>query len=122
MIEIDASELRDLAADMRAVDGRLTRHIIPVLKRGAQNIKSEVQDNFRASGNRGFQAVARSVSYDLHEFSGFGGGEMFAEIGPEKPAGALERGDLRDVAWWRDSAGPGCGARQRGRELREGSG
>ena len=89
MIEIDASELRDLAADMRAVDGRLTRHIIPVLKRGAQNIKGEIQDNFRASGNRGFQAVARSVSYDLHEFSGFGGGEMFAEIGPEKPGGAL---------------------------------
>ena len=88
-VDIDASEVRSLAADMAQVDGRLVRHIIPVLKKGAQNIKEEVRNNFRASGNAGFRYVGGTVSYDLHEFSGFGGGEIYAEIGPTKPAGTL---------------------------------
>lgn len=88
-VDLDMSEVRSLAADMRQVDSRLVRHVNPVLKKGAQNIKLEMQNNFRTSGTFGFRYVASTISYDLHEYSGFGGGEMYAEIGPEKPAGTL---------------------------------
>lgn len=84
-IDLDMSEVRDLAADMRAVDGRLARHIIPTVKRGAQNIKTEIRDNFRASGNAGFRYVGGTVSYDLRTSTG----EIAAEIGPVKGSGSL---------------------------------
>lgn len=84
-IDLDMSEVRDLAADMRAVDGRLARHIIPTVKKGAQNIKQEIAENFRASGNAGFRYVGGTVSYDLTTSVN----EISAEIGPVKGAGSL---------------------------------
>lgn len=84
-ISIDASEVTALAADMRMVDGRLARHIIPVVSKGALAIKNEIRDNFHASGNAGFRYVGSTVSYDLTTSVS----EISAEIGPTKPAGAL---------------------------------
>ena len=84
-ISIDTSELRTLAADMRAVDGRLARHIVPVVSKGALNIKKQIQADFRASGNAGFRYVAGTVSYDLETSTD----AISAEIGPDKPSGAL---------------------------------
>lgn len=97
-VEIDTSELRVLAADMRAVDGRLARHIIPVVSKGALNIKKQIQADFRASGNAGFRYVANTVTYDLETSTD----QISAEIGPTKPAGALA-----NVAIWGTSRGGG---------------
>ena len=79
--ELDMSEVRDLAADLTRIPVELSRHAIPVLSKGALNIKTQLADEMRASPH--FKGFA-NISYDLHEFAGFGGGEMYAEIGPEK--------------------------------------
>lgn len=97
-VEIDTSQMRELVADMRGVDGRLARHIIPVVERGALNIKNEITNNFRASSNAGFRSTGRTVSYDIHTSSD----EISAEIGPTKPAGALA-----NIAIWGTSRGGG---------------
>ena len=84
-ISIDAHEVRELAADFTRVPGELSRHAIPVLSKGALNIKNQMRESFEASGNAGFRYVGRTVSYDLTTE----GNELSAEIGPDKPSGAL---------------------------------
>ena len=84
-ISIDAHEVRELAADFTRVPGELSRHAIPVLSKGALNIKNQMRESFEASGNAGFRFVGRTVSYDLTTE----GNELSAEIGPTKPEGAL---------------------------------
>ena len=84
-ISIDAHEVRELAADFTRIPGELSRHAIPVLSKGASNIKNQMRESFEASGNAGFRYVGRTVSYDLHTE----GNEYSAEIGPTKPEGAL---------------------------------
>ena len=81
--KIDMAEVRSLAADLTRVDARLARHAIPVVRKGAVNIKDEMQADLRKSSDRGFRHVATTVSFDELD-GGFG-----AEIGPTKPAGAL---------------------------------
>lgn len=84
-ISIDAHEVRELAADFTRIPGELSRHAIPVLSKGALNIKNQMRESFEASGNAGFRFVGRTVSYDLTTE----GNELSAEIGPTKPEGAL---------------------------------
>ena len=84
-ISIDAHEVRELAADFTRIPGELSRHAIPVLSKGALNIKNRMRESFVASGNAGFRHVGRTVSYDLTTE----GTELSAEIGPTKPEGAL---------------------------------
>ena len=84
-ISLDAHEVRELAADFTRIPGELSRHAIPVLSKGALNIKNQMRESFEASGNAGFRFVGRTVSYDLHTE----GSELSAEIGPTKPEGAL---------------------------------
>ena len=84
-VSIDIHEVRELAADFTRVPGELSRHAIPVLSRGALNIKNQMRESFEASGNAGFRFVGRTVSYDLTTE----GSEYSAEIGPTKPEGAL---------------------------------
>lgn len=84
-VSIDAHEVRELAADFTRIPGELSRHAIPVLSKGALNIKNQMRESFEASGNAGFRFVGRTVSYDLHTE----GNELSAEIGPTKPEGAL---------------------------------
>ena len=84
-VSIDAHEVRELAADFTRVPGELARHAIPVLSKGALNIKNQMRESFEASGNAGFRFVGRTVSYDLTT----DGSEYSAEIGPDKPSGAL---------------------------------
>ena len=85
-ISVDAHELRSFAVDMTRMPGVLSRHAVPVLSRGALNIKRQMAADFEASGNAGFRHVGRTVSYDLTTDSAT---ELSAEIGPDKPSGAL---------------------------------
>lgn len=82
--KIDMSEVRSLAADMSGVDSRLSRHLIPVVRRGGVNIKRAMQEDLRKSRNRGFKKVANTVSFDEID-NGYG-----VEVGPTTPDGALE--------------------------------
>ena len=76
---LDDSELRALAADMRAYPDRLQRHVRPVVERGAANIKRDLRAQMGAS--RHFKGISRSIDYDVRPF-GFGNrrciGEQFA--------------------------------------------
>lgn len=97
-VQVDTSELRGLVADMRAADGRLTRHIIPTLKKGGVNIKKTWAADMQASGDRGFAHVGSTINFDLHTSPS----EMSVEVGPDKPSGALA-----NIAIWGTSRGGG---------------
>lgn len=92
-VTIDTSEVRALAADMRAVDGRLTRHIIPAVDHAAVNIKTDLRGV--AARSRHFR-MANSITYDKPS-------PYEAEIGPTK-GGA---GSLANIAYFGGSNGGG---------------
>ena len=94
-IEIDMSEVREFAADMRQVDSRLARHLKPVVEKGAHNIKTQLQEEMR--GSRHFAPVARGITYDIVD-GGYG-----AEIGPVKGS----PGSLANIAYFGSSRGGG---------------
>nr|DAK31094.1 MAG TPA: hypothetical protein [Caudoviricetes sp.] len=78
--------------------GELSRWLRPAVSRGALNIKRAMQADLEASGNAGIRAVARSISYDLTDT----GTTVEAEIGPDKPSGALA-----NIAYFGTSRGGG---------------
>lgn len=92
-VTIDVSEVRTLAADMRAVDRRLARHIIPAVDHAAVNVKGDMRD--AASRSRHFR-MANSISYDKTD-------PYEAEIGPVK-GGA---GSLANIAYFGGANGGG---------------
>ena len=87
-ISIDAHEVRELAADFTRVPGELSRHAIPVLSRGALNIKNAL--NQQAADSLHFKGMAGSVTYDteIRRHS------ITAEIGPDKDRRGGALGDL----------------------------
>ena len=86
-INMDMSEVVSFAAELEGVPQALARHAIPVLKRFAQDVKTDMQTDFRSSGNRGFQKIANQVRYD-DITPGAGGYET--EVGVDKGgAGSL---------------------------------
>lgn len=86
-VSIDMSEVDAFAANLAGIPSELSRHLVPPMKRAAQNIKTDQQEDFRASSHGGFQAIASHVSYD--EIS-VGAGGYETEIGIDKGgAGSL---------------------------------
>lgn len=101
-ITIDTSELRTLAADMRQVDSRVSRWVLPVVEKGANNIKEELQAEARSS--RHFKGVAPAISYDIKTL----GGAFEAEIGPEKRYGkGSGGGNHANIGYFGTSRGGG---------------
>ena len=92
-VSIDMSEVRALEHDMRAVDSRLTRHVIPVVDKAAVNIKADMRA--AAAKSRHFR-MASSITYDKPN-------PYEAEIGPTK-GGA---GSLANIAYFGGSNGGG---------------
>ena len=86
MLNIDVSDLMKAAAEVGAKGAAAVDAIEPVMKRGAQNIKTGMQSAF--AGSRHFGQVARDVSYDR---IGFGSATLGYEIGPtpDGDAGSL---------------------------------
>nr|DAP25568.1 MAG TPA: hypothetical protein [Caudoviricetes sp.] len=97
-IEIDTTEVRQIAADAGRLPGELSRWLRPAVSRGALNIKRALQADLEQSGNAGIRHVARSISYDLTDT----GTTVEAEIGPDKPSGALA-----NIAYFGTSRGGG---------------
>ena len=94
---IDASELREFAADMRRYPEQLRPHIRPVVEKGAVKIKKQMRDEMSASPH--FKGVTRSITYDI--IDRVGGVE--AEIGPLPGA----PGSLANIAYFGGSRGGG---------------
>ena len=97
-IEIDTTEVRQIASDATRLPGELSRWLRPAVNKGALNIKRAMQQDLEQSGNAGIRAVARSISYDLID----GDHTIEAEIGPDKPSGALA-----NIAYFGTSRGGG---------------
>lgn len=93
--EIDMSEVRELAADMRQVDGALTRWLRPVVVKAGVNIKAQLREE--ASASRHFKGFAPGITYDEID------GGMGVEVGPEKGA----PGSLGNIAYFGTSRGGG---------------
>lgn len=101
-VTVDASELRALAADLRAIPDELARHVAPVVNKGALNIKNDMAEQMRRSTH--FGQIAPSISYDTHMTSFAGDGVYEAEIGPDKDRAG---GALANVAYFGTSRGGG---------------
>ena len=77
----DFSELDDLADDLDDVALVTDTNLLAAIGRSAQKLKNDWRA--RATVARGYpKSYARSISYDLHGYTGFGGGEIYADVGP----------------------------------------
>lgn len=74
---VDVSDVLATAAELGAKGAAAERAIEPVMKRAAQNIKTNMASEFARSKH--FRAIARDVSYDR---IGFLTGTLGYEIGP----------------------------------------
>lgn len=79
------AETEALAADLAAAPGRALAGIVPVVSKGALNIKNDWRAN--ASGNAHAPHYPASITYDL----AVDGTAVEAEVGPDKnlPQGPL---------------------------------
>lgn len=92
-LEIDDVEIREFVADVSDVPAKYLRGIPPVIKKAAQNIKTQQQEEISASTYFG----GAKISYDITD------GGMGAEIGPEKRG----QGNLAVLAYWGGANGGG---------------
>lgn len=106
-VTIDTSEVRALAADMRAVDSRLVRHVFKVVDHAGVNIKGDMRDE--AARHVHFDALARAITYDTSST----GTSYEVEVGPEKG----KPGSIGVIAYfggsgWTGRRNPGRGWQQ----------
>lgn len=89
-MSLDDSQLRQFSQDLGLVPGRLIPEVKAVLKKGAVNVKTAMQQDLRAS--KSFKAVARSVDFEELGSAAFGQSHYAVEIGPNRsrnPAAGL---------------------------------
>jgi len=100
-IEFDTSELNAFAADLTQAPAELDGKILPVVEKGALNIKNQLVSEMRSSKH--FKGVAGGISYDIHGGQMFGRGVIEAEIGPTKGS----PGSLANIAYFGGARGGG---------------
>lgn len=98
----DFSELHRLVRDLGAAPTRAYRDLEGVVKKGADNIKTEMASD--ASGSRHFKGksgrgLAASISYDSH----YRLNEIAFEVGPDKARG----GGIGNIAYFGGANGGG---------------
>lgn len=89
-MQIDASELKQLGADLSAAGSGIAARVRPVVVRGAVNIKNQMRREM--SGSASFGALAGSIDFSMTSQKIFGTGVIEAEIGPSKRRGGARRG------------------------------
>lgn len=92
MIRVDTVGFGDLARDLRKASAHVGRELVPVVKKGAGNVKDGMRNDMRKS--RHFKQVAHSISYDVERTPV----SVEAEIGPE--TGGRVVGDLAHIAYF----------------------
>lgn len=100
-MKIDTSEVRALAADMKAAPDVLAKNVRAVVHKGATNIKNQLRDEMKSSQH--FGQAARFISYDMHGGSIMGTAVIEAEIGPRAEGAGL----LENIAYFGTSRGGG---------------
>lgn len=93
-------ELRQLATNIGRIAGHAVKDVDEVLKKGAQNIKTEMQADVSASEH--FKGMAGSISYDSHYLPG----RARYVIGPDK---SRRGGALGNIYYFGTSRGGGSG-------------
>lgn len=94
-INIDTSEVRALAADMRGVAPRLGRDVRAVVRKGGTNITNQLRDEMSSSTY--FKGVTAAISFDEID-GGYG-----VEVGPERGS----PGSLANIAYFGGAYGGG---------------
>lgn len=94
------AELRALAANMGKIAGRALDDVDAVLKKGAQNVKEEMQAD--ASRSPHFKGMAGSITYDSHYLLG----RARYVVGPDK---SRRGGALGNIYYFGTSRGGGSG-------------
>ena len=94
------SELRDLAANLGKIAGSALDDVDAVLKKGAQNVKTEMQADVGRSPH--FKGMAGSISYDSHYLPG----RARYVVGPDK---GRRGGSLGNIYYFGTSRGGGSG-------------
>ena len=95
-----SAELRALATNLGKVAGSAVNDVDAVLKKGAQNVKSEMQSD--VSRSKHFKAMAGSISYDSHYLPG----RARYVVGPDK---SRRGGSLGNIYYFGTSRGGGSG-------------
>lgn len=93
----DFSELHRLVRDLGAAPNAAYRGLEGVVKKGAQNVKTEMASD--AAASRHFKPLARSISYDSH----YRLNEIAFEVGPDKARG----GGIGNIAYFGGANGGG---------------
>jgi len=95
-IEIDASQLVTLAADLGKASAEVTRRMPAAVDKGAQNLEKTMRAD--ADKSRHFR-FSQAINYDTRGGLGF----YEAEIGPEKGS----PGSIANIAYFGSSRGGG---------------
>jgi len=95
-----SAELRQLATNLGRVAGSAVKDVDEVLKKGVQNIKTEMQAD--ASGSAHFKGMASSISYESFYLPG----RARWVVGPDK---SRRGGSLGNIYYFGTSRGGGSG-------------
>lgn len=95
-----AAELRQLAANLGRIAGDAVKDVDEVLKKGVQNIKTEMHAD--VSGSPHFRGMAGSISYESHYLPG----RARWVVGPDK---GRRGGSLGNIYYFGTSRGGGSG-------------
>lgn len=98
-INIDTSQVRNLVTDLGSLDTNVSREVPAIVKRGALNIKKDMQAEMKKSSNPGMRYVATQIHFDELDDG------LTAEIGPEKYGPG--DGSLANIAYFGTSKGGG---------------
>lgn len=94
------AELWDLAVNLGKIAGSALDDVDAVLKKGAQNVKTEMQAD--VSRSQHFKGMAGSISYDSHYLPG----RARYVVGPDK---GRRGGSLGNIYYFGTSRGGGSG-------------
>ena len=94
---VDVSEVKAFAAKLQAVPERKQRRVSMIVKKAAQNVKTETRADLTSSGNAAFRRIP--IAYEMHER----GPMVEADVAPTE-GGA---GNLDNLAFFGTARGGG---------------
>lgn len=77
----DFSELNELASQIQSAPAEARPFITKAIEVSARNLKNDWAERARISGSYA-ASYPSAIDYDMHGYTGFGGGEIYAEVGP----------------------------------------
>ena len=94
---VDTSEVKEFAAKLQAAPERKRRRVSMIVKKAAQNVKTETRADLTSSGNAAFRRIP--IAYEMHER----GPLVEADVAPTE-GGA---GNLDNLAFFGTARGGG---------------